>query len=167
MCLGSLSCCVTQARLSLRSQTDGGHCPSGFLIECRIHASINFGKSSRFWSYKAAPDHHTITTMFDCWYDVLFMKCCVGFAPDVTDTHLISYRNLPKRFWDNQDILGKYETGLCVLIGQQCLLPWNSLMDAVLAQSLSCWIMNTDLSWGKWGLRFLRCRSGFFYDLLD
>ncbi len=55
-----------------------------FLIECRIHGSINYGKSSRSWSCKAAPDHHTTTTMFDCWYDVLFMKCCVGFTPDVT-----------------------------------------------------------------------------------
>ncbi len=34
-----------------------------FLIECRIHGSINYGKS-RSWSCKAAPDHHT--TMFDC-----------------------------------------------------------------------------------------------------
>ncbi len=41
-------------------------------------------------------------------------------------------------------------------------------MDAVFAQSLSyCWIMNTDLNWGKWGLHFFRCCSGFFYDLLD
>ncbi len=56
-----------------------------FLIECRIHGSINYGKSSRSWNCKAASDHHTTTTtMFDCWYDVFFMKCCVGFMPDVT-----------------------------------------------------------------------------------
>ncbi len=56
-----------------------------------------------------------------------------------------------------------HETRL-VLFGQQ----WNSPMDAVFAQSLSyCWIMNTDLNWGKWGLQFFRCCSGFFYDLLD
>ncbi len=55
-----------------------------FLIECRIHVSINYGKSSRSWSCKAAPDHYTTTTMFDCWYDDLFMKCCVGVTPDVT-----------------------------------------------------------------------------------
>ncbi len=47
-------------------------------------------------------------------------------------------------------------------------LSWNSPTDAVLAQSLSyCWIMNTDLNWGKCGLQFFRCCSGFFYDLLD
>ncbi len=34
---------------------------------------------------KAAPDHHTTTTMFDCWYDILFMKSCVGFMPDVME----------------------------------------------------------------------------------
>ncbi len=35
---------------------------------------------------------------------------------------------------------------LCVLFGQQWLLPWNSPMDAIFAQSLSyCWIMNTTL----------------------
>ncbi len=63
---------------------------------------------------------------------------------------------------------GKCETSLCGRFGQQWLLPWNSPMDAVFAQSLSyCWIMNTDLKWGKWGLQFFRCCSGFFYDLLD
>ncbi len=55
-----------------------------FLIECKMHGSINYGKPSRSWSCKAAPDHHTTTTMFDCRYDVLFMKCCVGFISDVT-----------------------------------------------------------------------------------
>ncbi len=30
-----------------------------------------------------------------------------------------------------------------------------------------CWIMNTDLNWGNWGLKFFRCCSGIFYDLLD
>ncbi len=55
-----------------------------------------------------------------------------------------------------------------VLFGQQWLLPLNSPMDAVFAQSLSyCWIVNTDLNWGKWDLQFFRCCSGFFYDLLD
>ncbi len=35
-------------------------------------------------------------------------------------------------------------------------------------QSLSyCWIMNTGIIWGKWGLQFFRCCSGFFYDLLE
>ncbi len=36
---------------------------------------------------EAAKQPQTITLpppCFDCWYDVLFMKCCVGFTPDVT-----------------------------------------------------------------------------------
>ncbi len=77
-----------------------------FLIECRIHGSINYGKSSRSWSCKAAPDHH-ITTMFNCWYDVLFMKCCVGFTPDVMghalskklNFCLISPQNICPKSW--------------------------------------------------------------------
>ncbi len=45
---------------------------------------------------------------------------------------------LPKCLGDNQDIFGKCETSLCVVFGQQWLLPWKSLMDTVVAQSLSC-----------------------------
>lgn len=36
-----------------------------------------FHQLSRSWSSKAAPCHHTPTTMPDCWHDVVFMKCCV------------------------------------------------------------------------------------------
>ncbi len=146
-----------------------------FLIECRIHGSINYGKSSRSWSCKAAPDHHTTTTMFDCWYDVLFMECCVGFTPDVTGhtfqkftfCHTSPQNICPKVLGIIKIFFGKCETSLSVLFGQQWLLPWNSPMS-FFAQYLSyCWIMNTDLNWGKWGLQFFRCCSGVFYDLLD
>ncbi len=105
------------------------------------------------------------------------MKCCVGFTSDVTGCTpskkfnycLISPQNICSKVLGIIKIfLGKCETSLCVLFGQPWLLPWNSPMDAVFAQSLSyCWIMNTDLNWGKWGLQFFRCFSGFFYDLLD
>ncbi len=54
-----------------------------FLVDSRIHGSIYHSKSSRSWSSKTAPDHHTTTTIFYCWYDVLFLKCCVTFTPDV------------------------------------------------------------------------------------
>ncbi len=146
-----------------------------FLIECRIHGSINYGKSSRSWSCKAAPDHHTTTTMFDCWYDVLFMECCVGFTPDVTGhtfqkVHILSYQSteyLPESLGDNQDIFWQmWDEPFCSF--------WSAMAFAlelsyvVFAQYLSyCWIMNTDLNWGKWGLQFFRCCSGVFYDLLD
>ncbi len=76
---------------------------------------------------------HTTTTMFDCWYDVLFMKCCVGFMPDVTghtpskkfNFCLISPHNIcPKVMGIIKIFFGKCETSLCILFGQQWL--WNS-----------------------------------------
>ncbi len=152
VCLGSLSCCITQVRLSLRSQTD-------FLKECRIHGSINYGKSSRSWSCKAAPDHHTTTTMFDCWYDVLFMKCCVGFMPDVTG-HTPSKKFNFCRI-SPQNICPKVLGIIKIFFWQMWDEPLCSFWSAVtlalelshgcrfFAQSLSyCWIMNTDLNWG-------------------
>ncbi len=43
-------------------------------------------------SPEAAPDHYITTTIFDSWYDVLFMKCCVGFMPDATgNTPFVSH----------------------------------------------------------------------------
>ncbi len=75
------------------------------------------------------------------------MKCCVGFTPD-NATHtfqkvkLLSHQSteyLPKSLGDNQDIFyfAKCEMSLYVLFAQQWLLPWNSPMNAVFAQSLS------------------------------
>ncbi len=111
------------------------------------------------------------------WYGVLFMKCCADFTSDVTGhtpSKMLNFCKLfplnicPKFLGIINIFFGKCETSLCIIFGQQWLLPWNSPMDAVFAQSLSyCWIMNTDLNWGKWGLQFFRCCSGFFYDLLD
>ncbi len=81
-----------------------------------------------------------------CWYDVLFIKCCVSFIPDVTghtpskklNFCLISPQNIyPKVLGIIKNIFGKYEMSLCVLFGQQWLLPRNSPMDDVFAQSLS------------------------------
>ncbi len=60
--------------------------------------------------------------MFDCWYDVLFMKCCVGFTSDVTGhtfqkVQLLSHQSteyLPKSLWDNQDIFWQmWDEPLC------------------------------------------------------
>ncbi len=110
--------------------------------------------------------------MFDCWYGVLFMKSCVGFMPDITghtpskkfNFSLISLQNICPKI---KILFGKYEMSLCVLFGQWILIALSSRMDADFAQSLSyCWIMNTDLNWGKWG-QFFRCCSGFVYYLLD
>ncbi len=132
-----------------------------FLIECRIH-----GKTYRSWSCKAAPDHHTTATMFDCWHDVLFMKLSFGFTPDVTGhafqkVQILSHQSteyLPKSLGDNQDIFWQmWGEPLCYF-----------LSEVAFVFSLSyCWIVNTDFNWGKWGLQFFRCCSGFFYDLID
>ncbi len=114
--------------------------------------------------------HHVWLLVWCSFYEML-----CWFTPDVTgytpskklNFCLIGPQNIcPKVLGIIKIFFG--QTSLCVLFGQQWLLPWNSPMDAVFAQSLSyCWIMNTDLNWGKWGLQFFRCCSGFFYDLLD
>ncbi len=96
------------------------------------------------------------------------MKSCVGFMPDVmghTKAQILSHQSteyLPKCLGDSQDILWQmWGEPLCTFL-------YFSPMEAVFPQSLSyCWIMNTDLNWGKWGLWFFRCCSGFFFELLD
>ncbi len=95
-----------------------------FLIECRIHGFINYGKSSRSWRCKAAPDHHTFTTTFDCWYDVLLWMLC-WFYSRCNGTHafqklqLLSHQSteyLPKSLGDNQDIVWQmWDEPLCYL----------------------------------------------------
>ncbi len=122
--LGSLSCCITQVRLSLRSQNWWPDILlQDFLIECRIHGSVKYGKSSRSWSCKAAPDHYTTTTMFDCWYDVLFHEILYWFYARCNGTHtfqkvqLLSHQSteyLPKSLGDNQYIFWQmWDKPLC------------------------------------------------------
>ncbi len=83
-----------------------------FLVDSRIHGSIYHSKSSRSWSSKTAPDHHTTTTIFYCWYDVLFLKCCY-FYTRCNGTHtfqkvqLLSRQSteyFPKILGDHQDV---------------------------------------------------------------
>ncbi len=114
--------------------------------------------------------HHHVWLLVWCSFYEMLMSGVTGHAPSKKfNFYRISPQNIcPKVLGIIKIFFGKCETSLCVLFGQQWLLPWNSPMDAVFAQSLSyCWIMNTDLNWGKWGLEFFRCCSGFFYDLLD
>ncbi len=128
---------------------------------------------------EAAKQPQTITLPPPCWLLVWcsFYEMLCWFYARCNGTHTfqtvqlchISPQNIcPKVLGIIKIFFVKCETSLCVLFGEQWLLPWNSPMDAVFAQSLSyCWIMNTDLNWGKWGRQFFRCCSGFFYDLLD
>ncbi len=148
-----------------------------FLVDSRIHGSIYHSKSSRSWSSKTAPDHHTTTTIFYCWYDVLFLKCCVTFTPDVMghtpskkfNFCLVSPQSIfPKVLGIIKMFSGKTEMSFYVLFAQQRFWSWNSAMQAIFAQSLSYGgVMNTDLNWSKWGLQFFRCCCGVFCDLLD
>ncbi len=102
MCLGSLSCCITQVRLSSRSQTDSR---TFFFAEFMVPL-INYGN--------AASDHHTTSTMFDCWYDVFFYETLCWFYARYNrtqtfqkDQHLShqSTEYLPKGLGDNQDFV--------------------------------------------------------------
>ncbi len=163
MCLGSLPCCKTQLRLRL--QTDG----RTFFF--RIFERVQNSWFHQLWvvqvlklqnNPRPSHYHHHVWLLVWC---CLFFKCCVGFAPDVTkhasskkfNFCLISPQNIcPKVLGIIKIFFGKCEMSFCVLFGQQWLLPRNSPMDAVFAQSLSyCWIMNTDLNWSKWGLQFI------------
>ncbi len=141
-----------------------------FLVDSRIHGSIYHSKSSRSWISKTAPDHHTTTTIFYRWYDVLFLKCCVTFTPDVMghtpskkfNFCLVSPQSIfPKVLGIIKMFSGKTEMSFYVLFAQQRFWSWNSAMQAIFAQSLSYGgVMNTDLNWGKWGLQFFRCCCG-------
>ncbi len=121
-----------------------------FLVDSRIHGSIYHSKSSRSWSSKTAPDHHTTTTIFYCWYDVLFLKCCVTFTPDVMghtpskkfNFCLVSPQSIfPKVLGIIKMFSGKTEMSFYVLFAQQRFWSWNSAMQAIFAQSLSSWTL--------------------------
>ncbi len=125
---------------------------------------------------EAAKQPQTITLPPPCLTVSMMLKCCWFYARCngtriFQKVKLLAHQSteyLPKVVGIIKMFFGKYEMSLCVIFGQQWCLPWNSPMHAIFAQPLSyCCIMNTDLNWGKWGLQFFRCCSGFFYDILD
>ena len=115
--------------------------------------------------------------MFDCCHDVLFMKCCVSFTPDVTGRTpskkflfcLVSPQNI------FPEVLGIIKMFFWRMWDEPLCSFWSAVVftlelshGCIFAQSLSyCRIINTDLNWGEWGLQIFRCCSGFFCDLLD
>ncbi len=113
--------------------------------------------------------------MFDCWYDFLFMKYCVGFNPRCNGTRTFqkaqllphqSTEYLAKSLGDNRDIVWQmWGEPLCYFWSEVAFVFSHGCRFC--PASFLCWIMNTDLNWGKWGLQFFRCCSGFFYDLID
>ncbi len=61
-----------------------------FLIECRIHGSINYGKSSRSWRCKAAPDHHTTTTMLNDKIRLFYLSHTQLYREYITSSEMYS-----------------------------------------------------------------------------
>ncbi len=116
--------------------------------------------------------HHVWLLVWCSFYEMLcwFYARCNG-THTFQKVQLLSHQSteyLPKSLGDHQDIFWQmWNEPLCSF--------WSAVAFALelshgclFAQSLSyCWIMNTDLNWGYWGLQFFRCCSGFFYDLLD
>ncbi len=118
--------------------------------------------------------HHTWPRHFHFHFHFLFMKCCVGFTSDVTwhtpskkfNFCCISPQNIcPKVLGIIKIYFGKCETSLCVLFGQQWLLPWNSPMDAFFAQSLSLTLIEAseacsslDVVLGSFMTSWMSCR---------
>ncbi len=157
------------------------HSPSGFSNRVQNSWFHLLWQLMQFLKLHSSPrpshyHHHVWLLVWCSFYEMLCFGLC-GCMPDVTghtpfkkfNFCLISPQNIcPKVLRIIKIFLfGKCETSFCVF-GQQWFLPWKNPMDAVFAQSLSsCWIMNTDLNWGEWGLQFFRCYFRFFYYLLD
>ncbi len=105
--------------------------------------------------------HHTttcLTVVLCSFHEILcwFYARCNGTAKSSNFVSSVP-EYVPKCLGDSQDILWQmWGEPLCTFL-------YFSPMEAVFPQSLSyCWIMNTDLNWGKWGLRFFRCCLGSF-----
>ncbi len=91
-----------------------------FQIECRIHGSINYGKSSRSWS-SLRPSHyhhHVWLLIWSSFYEMLcwFYARCNG-THTFQKVQLLSHQSteyLPKSLGDNQDIFGQmWDEPLC------------------------------------------------------
>ncbi len=125
-----------------------GHCPAGF-----------FGRQQNSWFHlsqqvfqvlkqQTAPDHTLHTTIFYCWYDVLFLKCCVTFTPDVMghtpskkfNFCLVSPQSIfPKVLGIIKMFSGKTEMSFYVLFAQQQFSSWNSAMQAIFCPVSFLW----------------------------
>lgn len=87
------------------------------------------------------PDHRTTTTMLDCWYDVLFMKCCVSFRPDLTGLEpskkfsccLVRLQNIfPKVLGIVKMFFGKYEAFVFFWSAvSNWTLPWMPFLPII------------------------------------
>ena len=115
VCFGSVCCLRTPVRLSLRSQADSRtFCFRIFRQRTIIHGPISHAKSSRFRRSKTAPDHHSLTTMFDSLKMSLFETfqrtslCQKGFIQDFLNqrarslTETFNCEKYPKRIMNQE-----------------------------------------------------------------
>lgn len=125
--------CVTGKVVMVAMTAEGGWtCHSESHTCIRKHIQKHKLKLNR----KAALDHQSSTTMFDCWYEDVFLKCCISFTLDVIGFK--PFKNVNVYF-----------------VVHQWFLPWNFPMDAIFV-CLLCWLMSTKLNWNTWGLHFFR-----------
>lgn len=89
---------------------------------------------SRSWSSKATPDHHTTTTMLNCWCDVPVMKCCLSFTSAAMSIDHFPPNNQTSCF------------GPCEMSRR---FSWKSPIDAASPSLSYCWITGFDIK-GVW-----------------
>lgn len=82
VCFGSLSCCRTQMCFSSRSQTDSRTFSFRMFWSLAEFMFAFTTASLLVLRQQNSPDCHTSSTIYHCWYDVPFLKCCVTFTPD-------------------------------------------------------------------------------------
>ncbi len=112
VCLGSLSCCITQVLLSLRSQTDGRTSPSGFSNRLRNSWFHQLWQVIQVPKLQSSPrpshyHHHVWLLVWCSFYEILcwFYTRCNG-THTFQKVQLLSHQSteyLPKSLGDNQD----------------------------------------------------------------
>lgn len=111
----SLSCCIIQVRLSLRSKTDCSTVSFGIFI---INGSINCSKSPKSWRKKAAHHHHHFYLLV--WYS--FYK--VHFTTRITGRTTLNI--FPKLLEIIKMFLMANENWLVFFVFCSCLRHWTS-----------------------------------------
>ncbi len=124
VCLGSLSCCITQVHLSLSHKLTAGHSPSGFYERVQnswFHQLCKVPQTLKLQSIpKPSHYHHHVWLLVWCsFYEILcwFYARCNG-THTFQKVKCLSHQSteyLPKSLGNNQYICGKCETNPCVL----------------------------------------------------
>ena len=148
VCFGSLSCCITQLRLSFRSRTDGWTFSfrifwerAEFMVPSIMASRPGPEAAKQPQTITLPPPCLTVGMMFLLWNAVLALRqmerdpCLSKSSTFDSSVHRI----LSQKSWGviKMFFFGKCEMSLCVLFGHQWFLPCNSPMDAISAQSLS------------------------------